>query len=115
MGFPRRDDGRRNGAVTMNGEMYRRRDLRPASLPAFTLTEKVRSWRRWPLGLLGETTGTDTAASPRRITLPEASVLQGFPPDYPWSGERSVQFHQVADAVPPPMAHAVLSAAMGIS
>ena len=47
VGFPRRDD--------RGGDGYRERDVRDVREPAFTLTEKARSWtlntgRRWPKG-----------------------------------------------------------------
>lgn len=91
VGFPRRDD--------RGGDGYRERDLRPTTDPAFTLTEKVRSWRRW-------TAGADDTGLP--LTPSEAGVLQGFAAGYPWNGQPSSRFHQAADAVPPPMAEAVL-------
>lgn len=50
VGFPRQDDGGASGAVTIDGVDYRARDLRSASLPAFALTEKARSWQRWGEG-----------------------------------------------------------------
>lgn len=43
-----------------------------------------------------------------RVTVTEAGVLQGFPPDYPWHGTKSAQYRQVGDAVPPPLAEAIL-------
>lgn len=43
-----------------------------------------------------------------RVTVTEAAVLQGFPPDYPWHGTTSAQYRQVGDAVPPPLAAAIL-------
>jgi DNA (cytosine-5)-methyltransferase 1 len=47
-----------------------------------------------------------------RVTVSQAAVLQGFPADYPWQGAKIHQFSQVGNAVPPPVAHRVLQAAM---
>jgi DNA (cytosine-5)-methyltransferase 1 len=47
VGHPRRADGRDEG-TTIDGEEYRARDLRTADKPAATITEKVRSWDRYP-------------------------------------------------------------------
>lgn len=41
------------------------------------------------------------AGSARRITVPEAAILQTFPEDYPFQGSRSQQYLQVSNAVPP--------------
>lgn len=101
MGFPRRADrpSNRTGSnvVHIDGVKYRARDLRDTSQPAFTVTEKARSWTLYPDG-----------GVPRQITVDEAARLQGFRSGYPWHGTRSRQFLQVANAVPPPLAAAVL-------
>ena len=43
-----------------------------------------------------------------RVTVAEAGVLQGFPYDYPWTGSRTAQYQQVGNAIPPPLAEAVV-------
>jgi DNA (cytosine-5)-methyltransferase 1 len=48
-----------------------------------------------------------------RITVEEAATLQGFPSGYPWQGNRTRQFEQVGNAVPPPLAARCLTAAFG--
>lgn len=45
-----------------------------------------------------------------RLSPPQAALVQGFPTDYPWQGTKSQQFQQIGNAVPPPLARAVLSA-----
>jgi DNA (cytosine-5)-methyltransferase 1 len=47
-----------------------------------------------------------------RVTVEQAAILQGFPPDYPWQGARTRQFTQLGNAVPPPLAHRVAEQAL---
>lgn len=73
--------------------------------PAPTLTGKAASGQ-WLIR------GPDDES--RNLTIREASVLQGFRPDYPWQGNKGQQGQQVGDAVPPPLAAHVLSALTGL-
>jgi DNA (cytosine-5)-methyltransferase 1 len=43
----------------------------------------------------------------RRITVKEAALIQGFPPEMDWSGGRSSRYRQIGNAVPVQLAHAV--------
>lgn len=43
-----------------------------------------------------------------RVRLEEAGVLMGFRRDYPWQGPMSKRYQQLSNAVPPPLAAAVL-------
>lgn len=48
-----------------------------------------------------------------RITVEQAAVLQGMPPDHPFAGTKTQRFQQVGDLVPPPLAAAVIAALTG--
>lgn len=47
-----------------------------------------------------------------RITVQEAAILQTYPADYPWQGNKSAQYRQIGDGVPPMLAEAVVRAAI---
>lgn len=59
--------------------------------------------------------GTPSArvrGKPVRVTVEQATVLQGFRHDYPWQGSRAERFAQIGNAVCPPVAARVLREAM---
>lgn len=100
IGFPRAAD--EGASIVLDGRPIRSRDVRFAQLPSATVTEKIRSWRRWPI---------DSGALWTRsiqITTPEAAVLQGFPADYPVHGWKTMRCQQIANAIPPVLARAIL-------
>jgi DNA (cytosine-5)-methyltransferase 1 len=49
-----------------------------------------------------------------RLTVRDALILQGFDPEYPVQGSPSKQFEQVGNAVPPPLAAAIVGALTGV-
>lgn len=93
-------------------------------MPSQSLTSKTRSWtvHRPATTIAGDSRvfqpgGHHEPGKPSqnavRVTLAEAAILQGFPPDYPFQGSRTKQFEQVGNAVPPPLARAVIEALVG--
>ncbi|MFF9001603.1 DNA cytosine methyltransferase [Streptomyces achromogenes] len=58
----------------------------------------------------GDTAGKTTVVpEPIKITAWEAGVLQSFPADYPWQGNKGQQFSQIGNAVPPRLAAHLLA------
>lgn len=49
----------------------------------------------------------------RKLTAQECATLQGFPPDYKFSGSYKAVYTQIGNAVPPPLATAVVTALLG--
>lgn len=41
------------------------------------------------------------------LTVQQAAIIQGFPPEWNFSGGKTAQYRQVGNAFPPPVAHAV--------
>ncbi len=57
--------------------------------------------------------GSDDALSTgraARVGPEEMGLLQGFPADHPWQGTRAKRYEQAGNAVPPPLAEAILRA-----
>lgn len=92
VGFPRLND-------KDDGGIYRARDLFRADGAAPTLTEKVRSWKRFP----------EDGSAPIKVTMADAAMLQTFPTDHPFQGSPSKVALQIANAVPPLLGKAILS------
>jgi DNA (cytosine-5)-methyltransferase 1 len=42
-----------------------------------------------------------------RLTLPMVAAIQGFPPDWQFSGRKTATYRQIGNAFPPPVARAV--------
>ncbi|MFD9224856.1 DNA cytosine methyltransferase [Streptomyces sp. NPDC060064] len=62
-----------------------------------------------PDGLDGEQPAPESI----RITAVEAGLLQTFPADYPWAGNKGQQFSQIGNAVPPRLAAHLLAPHLG--
>jgi DNA (cytosine-5)-methyltransferase 1 len=41
------------------------------------------------------------------LTVQQAAIIQGFPPEWQFSGGKTAQYRQVGNAFPPPVAKAV--------
>lgn len=120
VGFARKGD--------IDGEQYRERDLRPVTEPSLAVTSKARSWtRQRPAPTMVSEFRPMIAAKPAyrtshsrqdepdsvRLTVAQVGILQGFPPDYPWTGSPTSAYRQAGNAIPPPLASAVLAQLRG--
>jgi DNA (cytosine-5)-methyltransferase 1 len=86
-------------------------EVDPADQPARTVCGNRAP--RWAYGV-GNSYATGRTVG-RTISIVEAAVLQGFRADYPWFGNKSQASEQVGNAVPPPLAAAVVGAAISVS
>ncbi len=86
--------------------------VRRADEPAGTLFFGHRANEcTWVAEPSAETAGPEQLPAPEaiRITAREAGVLQSFPADYPWQGNKGQQFSQIGNAVPPRLAAHLLA------
>ncbi|MFJ7342356.1 DNA cytosine methyltransferase [Streptomyces sp. NPDC101110] len=72
------------------------------------------TWIAEPAGTPPENE-SEAAPEPIRITAREAGVLQTFPADYPWQGNKGQQFSQIGNAVPPLLAGHLLAPHLRVS
>jgi DNA (cytosine-5)-methyltransferase 1 len=86
-------------------------DPRPVDHPAATITGAGNA--EWGERLSRAAGPRDRDPKGVRVTVAEAGVLQTFPADHPWQGTKSQQYLQAGNAIPPLLAMAVLSAALG--
>ncbi|WP_420918689.1 DNA cytosine methyltransferase [Streptomyces coelicoflavus] len=70
-------------------------------------------WVAEPSGEITDTREEQPAPESIRITAEEAGVLQTFPADYPWAGNKGQVFGQIGNAVPPRLAAHLLAPHLG--
>ncbi|MEV6537423.1 DNA cytosine methyltransferase, partial [Streptomyces sp. NPDC051639] len=71
------------------------------------------TWVTAPTSPQTEDTDAPAVPEPIRITAREAGLLQTFPADYPWAGNKGQQFSQIGNAVPPLLAGHLLAPHLG--
>jgi DNA (cytosine-5)-methyltransferase 1 len=75
VGFPRRADT--DDVITLDGVDYRARDLRQADSPAQVVTEKARSWSRFPDAMRSSISDNGYRKSPPRSVDHPAATITG--------------------------------------
>ncbi|MGW4441919.1 DNA cytosine methyltransferase [Streptomyces sp. NPDC004682] len=92
--------------------------VRSADEPAGTLFFGHRAnectWVAEPTGPQPGQGEEPVAPEPIRVTAREAGILQSFPADYPWAGNKGQQFSQIGNAVPPLLAAHLLAPHLGV-
>lgn len=97
--------GKGNAAWVLRASNQANAARRSLDTPAPTMMFGQRSNKvEW----LPEDLAADPAASGRRVTVEEASILQSLPVDHPWQGSKTQQYLQVGNAIPGLLAKAIL-------
>nr|WP_171817548.1 DNA cytosine methyltransferase [Streptomyces viridosporus] len=73
------------------------------------------TWIAEPPTAQREDTVSRAVPEPIRITAREAGLLQTFPADYPWAGNKGQTFSQIGNAVPPLLAGHLLAPHLGVA
>lgn len=81
---------------------------RPVTRPAPTVDGKAAT--AWAVHAPGQRRLALDQRHAVRLSVEDLGVLQGFRRDYPWRGNKAEQGQQVGNAIPPPLAAAVLAA-----
>lgn len=71
------------------------------------------TWVAAPASSPSQDTEAPALPEPIRITAREAGLLQTFPANYPWAGNKGQQFSQIGNAVPPRLAAHLLAPHLG--
>jgi DNA (cytosine-5)-methyltransferase 1 len=93
--------------------------IRPLSEPAGTLFFGHRAnectWIAQPAHAQTQNALSEQGPAPEpiRISAREAGILQTFPANYPWAGNKGQQFSQIGNAIPPLLAGHLLAPHLG--
>jgi len=58
-------------------------------------------------GCGGSSLGLEAQTATIRLSTAELAALQGFPPDWSWTGTKTANSRMIGNAVPPAIAHAI--------